>query len=163
MLAGLDTTRSQLGYIYWHLATHPDLRHQLIAEPELIPTAVEEFCRLYGLLLQTGRKVARDVDFHGCPMKAGDVVWLGLSSADRDPRRFEDPDEFVLDRGRNPHMAFGAGAHHCLGAHLARRELAIALEEWHQRIPEYRLADESPLVERGGQLALLEVPLVWDV
>ena len=164
MLAGLDTTRSQLGYIYWHLATHPELRQQLIAEPALIPTAVEEFCRLYGLLLQTGRKVARDVDFHGCPMKAGDVVWLGLSSADRDPRRFEHPDEFVLDRGRNPHLAFGAGAHHCLGAHLARRELAIALEEWHQRIPDYRLADpEAELIERGGQLALLHVPLVWEV
>lgn len=161
MLAGLDTTRSQLGYIFHHLATHDDDRRRIIEEPELIPSAVEEFCRLYSLIITSGRRVVRDIDFHGCPMSAGDVVWLGLSSANRDPRVFTDPDRFVPDRQPNQHLAFAAGAHRCLGAHLARRELVIALEEWHRRIPDYRLAGDTPLMERGGQLTLLELPLAW--
>jgi cytochrome P450/uncharacterized OB-fold protein len=163
MLAGLDTTRSQLGYIFWHLATHPDDRRRLIAEPELLPGAVEEFVRLYSLIIQAGRRVAKDIDFHGCPMKEGDMVWLGVSSANRDPRVFDDPDAFVPDRPANPHLAFAAGPHRCLGAHLARNELLVALEEWHHAIPDYRLAATAPLHERGAQLTLLTVPLEWDV
>jgi cytochrome P450 len=161
MLAGLDTTRSELGYIFHHLATHEADRRTLVAHPELIPDAVEEFCRLYGLLIQDGRYVAQDIDFHGCPMKEGDVVWLGLAAADRDPRRFEDPDVFKLGRHFTKHLAFAAGAHRCLGAHLARSELITALEEWLQRIPDFRLADDE-LRERGGQLMLLHVPLEWN-
>ena len=102
MLAGLDTTRSQLGYIFHHLATHADDRQRLIDEPALLPSAIEEFCRLYSLIITAGRYVASDIDFHGCPMRAGDVVWLGLSSANRDPRVVEHPDEFVPDRAPNP-------------------------------------------------------------
>ncbi len=162
MLAGLDTTRSQLGYIFWHLATYPQDRQRLIDEPALIPAAVEEFVRLYSLIIQAGRKVSEDIDFHGCPMKKGDMVWLGVSSANRDPRVFENPDAFVPDRPANPHVAFAAGPHRCLGAHLARSELVIALEEWHRRIPDYRLATDAPLVERGAQLTLLTLPLEWE-
>ena len=91
MLAGLDTTRSALGYIFHHLATHPDDRQLLIDHPEKIPDAVEEFVRLYALVFQDGRYVDEDVDFHGCPMKQGDMAWLGLAQANRDPRRFERP------------------------------------------------------------------------
>jgi cytochrome P450 len=163
MLAGLDTTRSELGYMFHHLATHESDRRMLVEHPELIPEAVEEFCRLYGLLIQDGRYVAEDIDFHGCPMKKGDIVWLGLAAADRDPRRFEDPDEFKLGREFTKHLGFAAGAHRCLGAHLARSELAIALEEWLRRIPDFRLADDEPLRERGGQLMLMRVALEWDV
>jgi len=163
MLAGLDTTRSQLGYIFWHLATHPADRRRLIDEPALLPGAIEEFARLYSLIIQAGRKVSRDIDFHGCPMKKGDMVWLGVSSANRDPRVFDHPDEFVPDRAANPHLAFAAGPHRCLGAHLARSELVIAFEEWHRQIPDYRLATTEPLRERGGQLTLLSLPLEWDV
>jgi cytochrome P450 len=163
MLAGLDTTRSQLGYIFHHLATHDDDRQMVIERPDVIPSAVEEFIRLYSLILTSGRSVARDIEFHGCPMRKGDVVWLGLSSANRDPRVFADPDEFVPERQPNPHLAFAAGAHRCLGAHLARKELVVALEEWHARIPNYRLAGDEPLMERGGQLTLLTLPLAWDV
>ena len=90
------------------------------------------------------------------------AVWLGVTSANRDPRVFPNPDDFVPERQPNPHLAFAAGAHRCLGAHLARKELVIALEEWHQRIPHYRLAPHEPLMERGGQLTLLELPLAWD-
>ena len=163
MLAGLDTTRSALGYIFHHLATHDDHRQLLIDERERIPDAVEEFMRLYGLVIMDGRYVAQDIDFHGCPMKEGDTVWLGLCSADRDPRKFDRPDEFVIDRRLRQHLGFGAGQHRCLGAHLAREELKIALEEWHARIPHYRLGKPTEaLTERGGQLTLDELVLVWD-
>ena len=162
MLAGLDTTRSELGYIFQHLATHPDDRQLLVDHPDKIPAAIEEFCRLYALVMQDGRYVAEDIDFHGCPMKEGDLVWLGLASANRDPRKFDNPDEFQLDRAFNKHLGFAAGAHRCLGAHLARSELIIALQEWLRRIPYFRLADDD-LTERGGQLMLLRVPLEWNV
>ncbi len=163
MIAGLDTTRSALGYVFHHLATHPEDRQTLIDRPERIPEAVEEFLRLYTLLLQDGRYVERDIDFHGCPMKQGDVIWLGLATANRDPRKFERPTEFLLDRTENKHLAFGAGAHRCLGAHLARSELILVLEEWLARIPHFRLSDNDAIIERGGQLMLTRVPLEWDV
>jgi cytochrome P450 len=163
MAAGLDTTRSALGYIFHHLATHPDDRALLRRQPERIPEAVEEFLRLYGLIIQDGRYVVQDIDFHGCPMREGDIVWLGLAAANRDPRQFEHPDEFVLGRRHNRHLGFAAGAHRCLGAHLARMELAMVLEEWLPRIPDFRLDTDRELTERGGQLMLLSVPLAWDV
>ena len=163
MLAGLDTTRSELGYMFHHLATHDEDRQQLIDHPERIADAVEEFVRLYSLIIQDGRYVNEDIDFHGCAMKAGDIVWLGLAQANRDPRRFDRPDEFVLDRPFTKHLGFAAGAHRCLGAHLARVELIIVLEEWLQRIPHFRLATDEQLAERGGQLMLERVPLEWDV
>ena len=160
-LAGLDTTRAQLGYIWHHLATHPDDRHRLIAEPGMIPSAVEEFLRLYTLVLTAGRRVAVDTEVAGCPIAARDVVWLGLLSANRDPARFERPNEYIPDRSPNPHVAFGFGAHKCLGAHLARSELIVAIEQWHRLIPDYRLATGTELIERGGQLTLRSLPLTW--
>ncbi len=89
------------------------------------------------------------------------MISLGIISANRDPRKFDRPDEFFVERGTNPHVAFGLGPHRCLGMHLARRELAIALEEWHSRIPDYRLSPGIDLVERGGQLTLKALPLEW--
>jgi cytochrome P450 len=163
LLAGLDTTRSALGYIFQHLATHDDDRQLLIDHPEKIPEAIEEFLRLYPLVIQDGRYVAEDVDFHGCPMKKGDLVWLGLAQANRDPRVFDRPDEFVMDREHNKHMGFAVGAHRCLGSHFARLELILVVEEWLKRIPHFRLATDEPLMERGGQLMLKTVPLAWEV
>lgn len=165
MTAGLDTTRSGLGYILYHLARFPDDRHRLIQHPELWPKAIEEALRAYGLIIGgNGRLVTRDIDFHGAPMKQGDMVWIGNTSASRDPRMYDNPDEFDLDRPKlNRHLAFGAGPHRCIGMHLARSEMAIALREWHQRIPDYRVADGAPLSERGGQLSLKRLPLEWDL
>ena len=85
------------------------------------------------------RKVTHDVDFHGCPMKKDDMVLLSIQSATRDPRVFPDADQVIIDRRPNRHIAFGASAHRCLGSHLARAELQIAIEEWHRLIPEYRV------------------------
>jgi cytochrome P450 len=164
MAAGLDTTRSALGYIFYHLARDSDLRHRLTANPELWPTAVEEFMRLYPLVYQDGRLVKQDINFHGLELKKGDVVWLGLASASHDPKKFADPLKFDIDREHlNHHLAFGAGPHRCMGMHLARHELVIALAEWHKRIPDYEVATDQELRERGAQLSINWLPLRWDV
>ena len=164
MAAGLDTTRSALGYIFYHLARDPELRHRLTANPDLWPTAVEEFMRLYPLVYQDGRLVKQDINFHGLELKKGDVVWLGLASASHDPKKFADPLRFDIDREHiNHHLAFGAGPHRCMGMHLARHELVIALAEWHKRIPDYEVATDQELRERGAQLSINWLPLRWDV
>jgi len=162
-MAGLDTTRSALGYMFWHLARHDDDRATLIGDPGAVPAAVEEFIRLYPLVIQAGREVSRPVELDGLRLDAGEVVWLGIGSANRDPRKFPEPGTFRLGRkGVNQHLGFGAGPHRCLGMHLARVELAIVLREWHRRIPHYRIASDAPLVERGSQLTLMSLPLEWD-
>lgn len=164
LAAGLDTTRSALGYIFYHLATNPEDRARVLAEPSLWPRVIEECIRLYPLVVQVGRQAQEDLDLHGLPVKKGDMVWLGLASACRDPRKFSEPDTFDIDReDLNHHLAFGAGPHRCLGMHLARRELLIALEEWHAQIPDYRIVPGSELLERGGQLRLDSLPLEWDL
>ena len=91
------------------------------------------------------------------------MLWLGIGSANRDPRKFANPDEFDLDRADlNHHLGFAAGPHRCLGMHLARHELVIALREWHAHIPNYHVAPGVELQERGGQLTLLTLPLRWS-
>jgi cytochrome P450 len=162
VLAGLDTTRGQSGYLWHHLATHDDDRRRILADPSLAASAIEETLRMYTIIIGDGRKVTRDVDFHGVPMRAGDMAWLSVSGANRDPRAFEDPTSFRVDRRGNKHLGFAGGPHRCLGAHLARQEMVIAMEEWHQRIPHYRVATGGPVQERGGMLTLFSLPLEWD-
>ncbi len=160
-MAGLDTVTCQLGWAFWHFATHPEDRQRIVADPGLVPGAIEEILRVY-TIVRPGRKLTRDIDFHGCPMKQGDVLLLPLSSACRDPKAFADPDEVVIERPTNNHIAFGAGPHRCVGSHLARRELRIAVEEWHKRIPDYRIPEGVAIHEFGGsQLAVADLPLVW--
>ncbi len=162
VLAGLDTVKSQLGYMFHHLADHPEDRHRIVAEPAVVPTAVEEYLRAFSIVMD-GRKIVKDTEFHGCPVQAGEMVMLSLPSAGRDPHEFENPDEVVLDRRINRHLAFAAGPHRCLGAHLARIELGVALEEWHRQIPDYRLVVDPDQVETGPQLGLAKLVLEWDV
>jgi len=165
VLAGLDTTRATLGYIFRHLATHPEDRRRLIDDPELIPSFVEEALRFYTIVFGDGRKVTRDVEFHGVHLQRGDMVYALVSGANRDPRAYERADEFVIDRKRNNHMGFANGPHRCLGAHLARRELQLAVEEWLRVIPDFRIATDEELSERGGgaMMTLTSLPLVWEV
>ncbi len=165
VLAGLDTTRASLGYMFRHLATYPDDRRRLIEEPALVPTAVEEALRLYTIIFGDGRKVTRDAEFYGCPLKKGDMVYGLVSGANRDPRAYDRADEFVIDRKRNNHLGFASGPHRCLGAHLARREMQVAVEEWLRVIPDFRIATDETLMERGGgaMMTLLSLPLAWDV
>lgn len=163
LAAGLDTTRSALSYMLYHLATHPETRQECLDDPSLWPKFVEEAIRLYPLVLQVGRQVTEDMEYEGLDLRKGDMIWLGVAQACRDPRKFEAPDQFDMHRENlNNHIAFGAGQHRCLGMHLARRELVIALEEWHRQIPHYRIAPDADLRERGGQLRLEALPLEWD-
>ena len=164
VLAGLDTTRGELGYMFRHLAMHPGDRRRLIDEPEIIPYAVEETLRYYTIIFGDGRKVRRDIEFHDVSLKRGDMVYGLVSAANRDPDAYERADEFVLDRRRNNHMGFANGPHRCLGMHLARSVMAIAVTEWLRVIPDFRLATDEVLRERGGgaMMALFSLPLEWD-
>ncbi|MGD9794594.1 MAG: cytochrome P450 [Acidimicrobiia bacterium] len=160
-MAGLDTVAAQLTYSFWHLATHVDDRNRLVNEPALIPGAIEEFLRYYSFVTP-GRKVMSDTEIAGCPVKAGQMVYMPLSSANRDPREFEDADKVIIDRASNRHIAFGAGPHRCLGSNLAREELKAAMEMWHERIPNYRLAPNQEVMEHGGQIGISSLHLEWD-
>jgi cytochrome P450 len=160
MMAGIETTTGQLGFMFEHLARNPDLQRRIVEDPDVIPSAVEEFLRIHTIVLP-GRKVTRDVEFHGCPMRKGDMVMLTTPAANRSPEVFDCAREVDIDRAPNRHIAFGSGPHRCLGLHLARRELATALRVWHERIPTYELGTGDQLYERGGTLSPVSVPLQW--
>jgi hypothetical protein len=151
LIAGVDTTWSSIGSSLWHLATHEEDRKRLVAEPELMSTAVEELLRAYAPVTMA-RLVTSDVDYKGCPMKAGDKLLMNFPAANRDPEVFADADKVILDRQHNRHVAFGSGIHRCAGSNLARMELTVALEEWLKRIPEFRLAEGAELSWAGGQV-----------
>ncbi|MBF4194537.1 cytochrome P450 [Mycolicibacterium phlei] len=158
-MAGLDTVANQLSYSMLHLATHAEDRARIVADPELIPRAVEEILRVYPIV-QTARKATKDFEFHGCPVKAGDMASFPLAAAGRDENMFPDARTVDLDRGVTRHISFGAGPHRCLGSHLARQELAVLLEEWHKRIPEYRVVGE-PKEHAGQVFGLDSLVLSW--
>lgn len=151
MIAGIDTTWSAIGASLWHLAQHPGDRRRLATEPDLMRSGVEELLRAYAPVTMA-RLVARDFDFHGHQLKEGDWLLLPFPAANRDPEAFENPDVVQLDRVRNRHAAFGLGRHRCLGSHLARMELRVALEEWLARYPDFELADPAAVTWSGGQV-----------
>jgi cytochrome P450 len=151
LIAGVDTTWSGIGSSLWHLATHEADRRRLVAEPELLPTAIEELLRAYSPVTMA-RIVADDVEFQGCPMHAGDRVLMNFPAANRDPEAFERADEVVIDRAINRHLAFGAGIHRCAGSNLARMEMQVAIGVWLERIPEFSLADGAEVTWAGGQV-----------
>ncbi|MEM8619706.1 MAG: cytochrome P450 [Actinomycetota bacterium] len=142
LIAGIDTTWSAIGSSLWHLAHHPDDLDRLVQEPELMDFAIEEFLRAYAPVTMA-RLVAKDNDFHGCPMKKDDWVLLPFPAANRDPKQFEDSDKFVIDREENRHAAFGLGIHRCLGSNLARLELRVAVQEFIARFPKFELAGDT--------------------
>ncbi len=151
LIAGIDTTWSAIGASIWHLAKTPADRERLVAEPALLPTAMEELLRAYAPVTMA-RLVKEDVEWNGCPMKADDWILLSFPSANRDPAAFDRPDEVILDRQPNRHAAFGLGVHRCAGSHLARMELRVALEVWLERFPHFTLADPAAVRWSGGQV-----------
>jgi cytochrome P450 len=151
LIAGIDTTWSAIGASLWHLAKNPADRERLIADPGLMPTAIEEFLRAYAPVTMA-RLVKKDMHWHGVDMKADDWILLSFPAANRDPAQFERADEVVIDREVNRHAAFGLGIHRCVGSHLARMELRVALEVWLDRIPEFTLADPSTVAWSSGQI-----------
>ena len=138
LIAGIDTTWSAIGSSLWHLAKTPADRNRLIAEPELMPLAVEELLRAYSPVTMA-REVVKETTVSGCPVKPGNMVLLSFPAANRDPVMFPDADKVVIDRKENRHAAFGLGIHRCVGSNLARMEMTVAIEEWLKRIPDFRL------------------------
>jgi cytochrome P450 len=151
LIAGIDTTWSAIGASLWHLAKTPADRERLVAEPGLLPTAMEEFLRAYAPVTMA-RLVKEDTHWSGAQMKADDWVLLSFPAANRDPAQFDRADEVVIDREVNRHAAFGLGIHRCVGSHLARMELRVALEVWLERIPVFTLDDPSAVTWAAGQV-----------
>ena len=129
LIAGIDTTWSAIGASLWHLAKTPEDRRRLVADPGLLPTAIEEFLRAYAPVTMA-RLVQQDMTWHGVDMKAEDWILLSCPAANRDPAQFDRAGEVIIDREVNRHAAFGLGIHRCLGSHLARMELRAALGAW---------------------------------
>jgi cytochrome P450 len=151
LIAGIDTTWSAIGASLWHLAASPADRERLAAEPALLPTAMEEFLRAFAPVTMA-RLVKEDMHWRGVDMKADDWILLSFPAANRDPAQFDRAGEVVIDRAVNRHAAFGLGIHRCVGSHLARMELRVALEVWLQRIGEFTLADPSAVTWSAGQI-----------
>jgi cytochrome P450 len=157
--AGLDTTLHALGTMMISLTEHPDLRERLQAEPERIPRAIEELLRWEPPAGGLVRTAADDVIVDGQKVKAGDHVLLLVAAANRDPREYERPDEIIFDRDQLRHLSFGYGSHYCLGVHLARLELRVALEELLSRIKDVRIVDQQIRYDSGTSRGPAELHL----
>jgi cytochrome P450 len=151
LIAGIDTSWGAIGASLWHLAKSPEDRRRLTEKPELLPTAMEEFLRAFAPVTMA-RLVKQDMHWRGVDMKAEDWILLSFPAANRDPAQFDRADEVVIDREVNKHAAFGLGIHRCLGSHLARMELRVALEVWLERIPEFTLRDPAGVSWAPGQV-----------
>jgi cytochrome P450 len=142
ILGGTDTTRNVIASALHYLSEHSATREELIQHPHRIPPAVEEFLRLFGSVQTIGRTATCDTVVGSVPIAQGSKVICALAAAGRDPSEFSSPNDLDLDRRANRHLAFGVGPHRCLGSHLARLEIQVALEEVLARLPDYRLADD---------------------
>lgn len=136
---GVDTTTSQTALSLLHLGTHPDLRQQLIDRPRLYRTAIDEFLRYFSVNQQLSRTVTRDVVLGGQRLRRNDRVIISWLAANHDEHEFERPDDVVLDRTPNRHVAFGLGPHRCIGSHLARLMSEVMIRAVIDRIPDYQV------------------------
>jgi cytochrome P450 len=160
LIAGLDTVTASLDCMFSFLARNPAHRQQIVADPSTISGAIEELLRYETPVMAVPRKAMRDAELGGCPVKSGDQVTVFLGSGNTDDSEFGDSDAVRFDRNPNRHMAFGGGVHRCLGSHLARQELRVALREWHNRFPEYHLRPGVELDYTTGIRSLDNLPLV---
>ncbi len=161
ILAGLDTVTDSLECFFAYLAQHPDQRRRIVADPDIIPTAVEELLRWESPVTAVPRMTTSDLELGGCPLQHGDHVGISIGVGNTDERAMPDADVVDLTRSPNKHLAFGGGIHRCLGSHLARLELRTTLREWHQRIPEYSLAPGTELTYQVGLRQIDVLPLVF--
>jgi cytochrome P450 len=121
-----------------------------VDDPSMVPRAVEELVRFAGSVHGLGRVALEDTHLGGCPIKRGDYVTPNFAAANRDPREFDDPDECIIDRDPNRHLAFGAGTHRCVGSNLARLEMRVGIEQVLARMPDFRIVDDEPATYRHG-------------
>ena len=138
---GTETTTSALGSALVYLGRNPDLRTALAAEPSRIPSFTEEVFRMWPPLMTFFRTVKEPFSLHGHNLSPGEIMYLVIAGANRDPEHFESPSEFRYDRTPNRHVTFTVGLHRCLGSTLARLEMRVAIEEVLKRIPEYELRE----------------------
>jgi cytochrome P450 len=159
VIGGFETTRNAISGGMLQLIRNPDQWRRLIAEPALIPTAVEEILRWTSPVTSLARSAVRDRELRGRKIRAGQRVVVWIASANRDEEAFPDPDRFDVGRSPNNHVAFGYGEHFCLGAHLARLEMRIALEELMRRMPDMRLAGEVERLSSNVFAGIKQMPV----
>ena len=157
--AGFETTADALSVMLWYLAQHPSEFQRLKTDPGFISTAVEEFLRFASPIQIFARNAARDVDVHGNVIPQGDVVALSFGSANHDPAVFENPEQCLIDRFPNKHLAFGAGIHLCLGAPVARLELQVTLEMLVKHVNNIAISGEPIWKTRGDRRGLDQLPI----
>jgi len=161
-VAGLDTVAAAIGFDLRYLAEHPEDQELLRREPDRIVLAKEEMLRAFSTV-QMIRVATRDVDFEGAPIKKGDYISCASMIANRDPDEFENPEMLDLGRVGNRHTAFATGPHRCIGSHLARREIEVALEEWLARVPRFRIKEGTAPITYGGHVFGIEgLVLDWS-
>ena len=160
LIAGLDTVTATLDCMFAYLAAHPDQRQQIVDDPEIIPAVVEELLRWETPVMAVARVAVADTELAGCPVHKGDSVMVMIGSVNTDEADLPDADQVRFDRDVNRHVAFGGGVHRCLGSHLARQELRVALREWHRRIPEYTVKDGHELLYTGGIRSIDYFPML---
>lgn len=161
-LGGLDTVASTISQMFRRMALDQALQQRLRDEPQLNHSAVEEFLRTQPLV-NSFRLVKQDLDWDGVTLKAGDYITCLNTSGNFDPDQFHDPRTFDPARAVNRHFTFVGGVHLCLGAHLARRELRILLEEFLKRVPTFRVKPGTDTTVTAGLLSIRNLPIVWDV
>ena len=163
-VAGNETLRNGIPGGLWALLQHPEQLAKLLADPDLLPGAIEEMLRFVPPVVHFRRTASRDVELGGCAVRAGDKVVVFHVAANRDPAVFAEPDRFDIERSPNDHLTFGAGPHFCLGAHLARRQMSAMFAESLWRMPNLRL-DPTGRPERllsNFQHGFKHLPVLWD-
>jgi cytochrome P450 len=154
--AGNETTGRLIGWLAKLLAEHPDQRREVVEDRSLIPNVIDEALRFEPTGHASARYVMRDVDYHGRTIPEGSAILLLMAAANRDPRRYPDPDVFDIHREDIAHLTFGFGLHYCLGANLARLEAKVALDELLDRFPEWDVDYD------GMQLAPTSTVRGWE-
>ena len=161
LIAGLDTVSASLDCFYGYLADHPEQRRAIVEDPSIIPAVVEELLRWETPVTGVARVATVDTELGGCPIKAGENVMAVLGGANTDEAELADSFDVRFDRDVNRHLAFGGGVHRCLGSHLARLELRVALREWHGRITDYEVKPGHELLYTPAIRSLETFPMVF--
>ena len=160
-VGGLDTVASSLGFYFRYLAEHPEQQAKLRDDPSLIPDAVEELLRVHSVVM-VSRFATADAQIGTVSVKSGDCIAIYTSFASFDAADFARPDDVDFGRVPNRHIAFSYGPHRCIGSHLARRELVVALEEWMKRVPTFRVRPGAEVLMHGGVVFGVDsLPLAW--
>ncbi|MEE1735544.1 cytochrome P450 [Streptomyces sp. BE147] len=165
LAAGLDTTANMLGLGTFALLSNPDQLDALRADPGLAEQTVEELLRYLSVADPLLRSALTDVEVEGTLIRAGETVTISVQAVNRDPHRFPDPNRLDIHRKATGHLAFGHGAHQCLGQQLARVEMAVAFPALLARFPTLRLAvppQEVPLRNRSNIYGVISLPVTWD-